>query len=463
MSPLNSWRQRARQMSGRNRSLGLFAGTSLFARGLGMAGQVLQVPLAVHALGAEAFGLWMTLMSVSTLATFADFGLGQGAQNVMAEALAAGDGKTARQTATTALYFLFFMSAVVALAGAGLIGLLDVNHVFGLRDDATRQAAKPAIAAVLAVFCLNFPLGFAQRLAYARQKGWLHNLAQAVSVVLALAGVALAARAHASLVTIIVVAQGPLALANGILLLIQLIELRWNVARRSYFSGARLRSMLRLGGYFSLQQILNLLLFSAPQIVISTALGAAAVTPYNVLQRFFNVFGVIQNAFMLPLWPAYSEAKARGEMAWVRRTLKRSVAATLVCTVAPMAVATLLAGPLIKAWVGSGAVQPPKELIWLMFAWTAAVFLQQPFGYLLAGFSEVKRTTLYALASAGACGFLMTRLVHPLGPAGVVIGLLLGAVPFNLLGNMFEAWKIVRLPKSDLVLLPAENLEMKTS
>jgi O-antigen/teichoic acid export membrane protein len=128
-----------------------------------------------------------------------------------------------------------------------------------------------------------------------------------------------------------------------------------------------------------------------------------------------------------------------------------------------MAVATLAAGPIIRAWVGHGAVMPSADLIGLMFLWNVVIFVQQPFGYLLAGFSEVKRTTWYALASAATCGVCMAWLVHPLGPKGVVLGLILGTVPFNLLGNMFEAWKLVRPAKSGIELGGAENLRMKTT
>jgi len=59
-----------------------FFATSLAARGVGIVCQLLQVPLVVAALGSEAFGLWMTMTSVTNLMQFADFGLGIGAQSL---------------------------------------------------------------------------------------------------------------------------------------------------------------------------------------------------------------------------------------------------------------------------------------------------------------------------------------------------------------------------------------------
>ena len=40
-----------------------------------------------------------------------------------------------------------------------------------------------AVTAALLYFCINFPMGLAQRLSYARQKGWMHNLCQAAASV----------------------------------------------------------------------------------------------------------------------------------------------------------------------------------------------------------------------------------------------------------------------------------------
>ena len=52
---------------------------------------------------------------------------------------------------------------------------------------------------------------------------------------------------------------------------------------------------------------------------------------------------------------------------------------------------------IINLWVGHQTEQPilpSTALIYLLFAWNAIVLIQQPFGYLLAGVSHVKRLTL---------------------------------------------------------------------
>jgi O-antigen/teichoic acid export membrane protein len=429
--------------SSRAKSIGLFFVSSLFARGVGAFCQLLQVPIAIKALGNEAFGLWISLMSISYLITFADFGLGQGTQNKLAEAFATGRRDAQRELFVNAFIALTAIGAVLYLIGSISLRAVDFSALFHIHSPDVRMATPGAVKAVLLFFCVNFPLGLAQRLSYARQKGWMHNISQAAAGVASVIGIAVAAHMGAGLIGIIVVAQTTAVVGNATLLLLQFLQLGWIGRLGARLKGSTVRELLGLGGFFALQQILNVVLFALPQVIISTSMGAAAVTSYNLAQRFFNVFAIVQSAFMLPLWPAYSEAVGRLEFGWIRRTLVKSIKATVLFSVVPMAIGSLFARPLIEVWVGGRADLPTPMLTWMLFAWNAAVFLQQPFGYMLAGISEVRRLTAYAVVGTVVSTVLMAVLVGPLGQAGVVMGLLGGFVPFYLAGSAYEAVRVL--------------------
>lgn len=437
-------RERFRRLSGRSRAVGSFFATSVSARMLGIGCQLLQVPLAMSVLGAEAFGLWMTLTSIGSVIAFADFGAGQGAQNKLAEAFAAGRPDTARAIWDTTLLFFGAVGLGLALLAWVLWRSVDATALFALVDPTVQRQASAALAVTLGLFCAGFPLGLAQRLAYSRQAGWMHNIVLALGSVGSLAGVALAARLHWGLPALIAAAQAPLLAANAGLLLVLLRRLGWTTPSRPRWDPVTLRSVLGLGGHFGLQQAQLVMYLAVPQVIISTTLGAAAVTPYNLAQRFFNVFAVPQNGFMLPLWPAYSEAHTRRDFGWIRRTLFRSLGATALLTLVPMAIGAACARPILSAWVGNAAVLPPPSLLWLLFAWNAALFLQQTFGYMLAGISEVRRLTFYSVVSATASFCLMWLLVPDHGPEGVVLGMIVGFMPFLLVGNIAETVRVFR-------------------
>jgi O-antigen/teichoic acid export membrane protein len=437
-------KRRVGRFSTRSKAVGMFFATSLTARAIGVSCQLLQVPIAVKTLGTEAFGLWMTLTGIGTMIMFADFGVGQGAQNRLSEAFAAGRDDIARELWGSTVVFLSLVGLALGAGAFLVLHLVNCTALFNLADPAVRAAAPGAISASLLLYCVNFPLGMAQRLAYSRQKGWMHNVTQAINGAGSLTGVLIASHRGWGLAGMIVAAQLPAMLGNVGLMTIQLRQLGWQSLWPPPFRAQTMRELLALGACFGIQQVQLTLLISLPQVMISMNLGAAAVTPYNLAQRLFNLFAIIQNAFMLPLWPAYSDAKARGEFAWIRRTLLRSLGATLVCTILPMAVGAMLARPLLSLWVGPRAGLASPSLIWLLFAWNAIVFLQQPFGYMLAGISAVRRMTIYAVISTLLVSGLMYALVGRYAQEGVVIGMIVGYLPFFLFGNVAECARVFR-------------------
>jgi O-antigen/teichoic acid export membrane protein len=432
------------RLSARSKAVGLFFATSVSARVLGIGCQLLQVPIAIKVLGPEAFGLWMTLTGIGTMIMFADFGMGQGAQNKFSEAFAAGKEQVARELCGSVAVFLCLLGLLLAGAVGLIVPMLDFTALFHLTNPVVQIQAPRAVMITFLIFCANFPLGLAQRLAYSRQQGWMHNIAQAVGGAGSLGGVVLAAHLHLGLAEFIAAAQLPLILAYAGLLSLQLIQLGWFNFRTIRFRWATMRELLGLGACFGIQQVHLVLLISLPQVIISTGLGAAAVTPYNLAQRIFNLFAIVQNAFMLPLWPAYSDAKARGEFDWIRRTLFFSLRVTLLGVIAPMAFGTLFAKPILALWVGHNAALPSEPLIWLLFLWNAVFFLEQPFGYMLAGISEVRRLTFYAVVSIVASAGLMFLLVHRYAHEGVITGMIVGFLPYLILGNIAETVRVFR-------------------
>ncbi len=435
------------RLGGPSRAIAMFFLTSMASRVIGIGCQLLQVALVVKALGPESFGLWMTLNGVVGFVIFADLGLGVGAQNRLAE-IFAHDSPKAREEAKavfgSAFMFLLFCGVVLGFVCWAAAVNVDMASLFSLQDPDVIAAAPGAAVAVGLIFCAGFPIGLAQRLAFARQEGWTYNVTQAGGSVLSLILVALAARSGAGLGMIALLGQGALLLANVVLLIAQLHRLRWLAVWRLPLRLPLVRDLLKVGAPFSIQQVLNTVLFSLPPLVISTTLGAAAVTPFNLLQRIFNVFAIIQNAFMLPLWPAYSKARARGEFVWMRHTLRKSVLATAGLCVFPMAVGACFAPWIIERWIGHKVEGITWTLTILLFTWNALVFLQQPFSFLLAGASEMRRTTIYSIISAVLGTALMYALVQHHGAPGVVLGLILGSLPFNFMGNMLEARRYLR-------------------
>jgi len=246
MKTFETLRRRAGRLSGRSRAVGLFF-CDLGGR-----------PRARHRLpvnpsadrdaraGAEAFGLWMTLTGIGAVIAFADFGVGQGAQNKLAEAFASHRLELARRLWDSTVIFFAGVGLLLAVIAAWCVRTIDFTALFNLADPLMQREASRAVAVTLGLFCLNFPCGLAQRLANSRQQGWRHKR-RARDRERRRVGrrAARDATGLASSRASFAVAQAPLVLANGGLLLWQLTKLRWTDRPRLRGDWTAMRELLR--------------------------------------------------------------------------------------------------------------------------------------------------------------------------------------------------------------------------
>lgn len=438
----------------RNRSILTFFVSSLTSRGIGIGCQMLQVPLALAFLGSEAFGLWMTLNVIGYMLTFADLGIGMGAQNQIAEAAGRGDDTQARRIFFTGTVFLCaIMTLLLVLAPASF--LVDWQHAFRLADPALIRSAPLAIFAVIVSWCIGIPMGMAQRVALATQFGWLNNVQDALRNVVTLLVIFVEMRLQSSFVTVIISTAITGFVIQAACFVYLLHRLSWLGVRLAWFQRSLLGQLTNVGIFFFLQQIATLALFSAPPVILSAALGAAAVTPFNLAQRVFGPFQLVPNAYLQPIWPAYAEAKGRGDWGWIRQTFFRSLFVVTVLCILPMAAATCYMRPLIAWWTRGKAELPGTGLVWLLFGWYAITVLQQPFGFLLAGLSEVRRATLYSmLTTVAALGLIFAFIPH-YGANALPLGLIIGFVPFVFCGNAVETFIVLRRAARNAAAAPA--------
>jgi len=148
------------------------------------------VPIALHHLGAEAYGLWMTIASLSALLGMGDVGVTLGARTLFARAFGRDDSRAMRNIWDSALRLLTAVGSGIAVAGTAAAHLFDWAAVFKVSDPVL-ASQLPAALSVLAV-CSGaaVPSSLAHSLAFALQRPWLPNVATAAGGALLLIAVA---------------------------------------------------------------------------------------------------------------------------------------------------------------------------------------------------------------------------------------------------------------------------------
>jgi O-antigen/teichoic acid export membrane protein len=303
----------------------LTAFTSILSKVIVLVTTIVSVPLTFHYLGAERYGLWMTITSSVLFLGFADFGVGNGLAAAIAEASGKDDEAMARKQVSCGFFLLLLLAFVICALLLPAFHFVPWNVLYGTK---TALAGKEAgLATVVLVLCaaLSMPLGTVLRVQTGYQQGYVGDLWNAAGNALALGGIFLVTRLGGGLPLLVAAVAGAPVLTTtfnwGYEFFLSRPGLR---PRISLFDRRTAVQLAAVGGLFFVQQCFGLLYYVSDNMVIARTMGAAEVAQYAVLQRIFSI-GLVAQYFMVPLWPAIGEALARKDYAWARRVIRRAV------------------------------------------------------------------------------------------------------------------------------------------
>jgi O-antigen/teichoic acid export membrane protein len=161
--------------------------------------------------------------------------------------------------------------------------------------------------------------------------------------------------------------------------------------------------------------------FSSDNVVVSHYLGAAQVTPYNVTWRMVGLAAVAQSLVFHSLWPAYAEANARGDYAWMRRVFRLTMWATLALSVTFAVLFVTTGRAVIRWWAGEAAV-PSTLLLAAMALWAVISGCMTVESCLLAAVNRTRAQGILSVVAAAVNLALSITLVQRIGAVGVIAG-----------------------------------------
>lgn len=390
------------------------------SKGAALAVMVLSVSLTISYLGAQRFGIWMTVASFAGLLSFLGMGVGNALTNHVAGRSAQRDPALLRQAISGGLGFLLMIGLVV---GAGLFLLaswLPWGLFIKVDEAALLLEARDAAQLFAVLFGLSLFTSGIQSVFAGLQRTFEVYLASTLGAVFALLALWMSAQAQAGIPVLLAATLGVQSLSTLLLLglllkrnLFSLREIKMAIQQES--SG-----LLRVGGLFFILQVGTMIGWGADALIISSALGPAQVAVYSITQRLFQFVTQPLAMVNMPLWGAYADAHAKGDVAFIRRTLKASMLLTLVGSL--LGASLLFAGSewVLGYWT-RGNVDVPILLIGLMALWTVFECCGGAFAMFLNGVQVVRQQVIVVA--------VFCTLVLPLKIVGIEwVGLI--AIPF---------------------------------
>lgn len=412
----------------RHRRIFLTAGAAALSKVVSVGTALISIPLTLHYLGTERFGLWMTITSVIAMLGFADLGIGNGLMNAISEANGKDDIKAIRRYISSAFVILSSIAVVILIIFSFAYPFIPWASFFNVKSSLAIQESGLAVAVFMLCFALNIPAGIVQRTQMGLQKGFVANLWQMIGSVLGLIAVLSVIHFELGLPSLVgAMAGAPVLVAwfNGVLFFGKAqaeIRPNWTFVCRE-----AMKKIAHTGFLFLALQIAVSIAFASDNIVISRVLGAEAVTQYAIPDKLFSIIPMLLGIILMPLWPAYGEAIARGDGPWIKKVFVRSLKISITISFVLALMLVVFADDILSIWVGH-QVSPPFLLllglgVWKIFeGWGIAV------AAFLNGANIVRLQAILAILMALTAIILKILLIASSGVAGVVWGTIIAYI-----------------------------------
>lgn len=391
------------------------------AKAIGLLASLISVPLTYRYLGTERYGLWMVLISIISMMSFADLGIGNGLINAISEAYGKDDRRLAKEYFTSASVMMMCIAICFAVLGAVGYTFVPWIRLFNVTSAAVAAEGARAFLVLYCWFVLNIPLGVVTRAQTGLQRGYSSLIVGALGSIVSLLALLVVIASHGSLTWLVVASTFGVVIAtlfNGYLLF---REHPWLFPSWHAYSKHSANKILKLGLMFFVLQCALTLGFASDNIVIAQVLGAAAVAAYAVPQKLFSVVTMMVGMGIAPLYPAYGEAIARGDVEWARRVFLASLWITLAISV-PVCTLLVLAGPWILRVAAGKSLHSPMALLTALASWSIISALTAPIATFLNGAGVLKPQTVVSVLASLSNLALSIVLTRRLGVAGVCLG-----------------------------------------
>lgn len=435
----------------RRRSRGIASATltALFGKGANLLVSAATVPLTVRYLGAEGYGLWITISSAATMFFVLDIGIASTLTNLISESYAADDKERAAAYFATAFWLVLGISALLGLAGWILWPSIPWVSIFHVQTPALAQETSRAMAAAFVVFLLALPTSLASKVLGGYQELHVSNLFSACGSVLSLLAVLGVIYFHGSLPVLIAGFAGAPVVANAACLLwICLLHKPWMRPWPRRISLSYTSRIFRSGSQFFAIQLAGLIIFSSDNLVIAHYLSPAQVTPYAITWRLVGYITAVQTLVIPALWPAYAEAYAKGALGWIRSTYNRVRWISAAVLVVGCSTMLLVGRAIIRIWAGPAAI-PSALLVELMCVWIVICVFTTNQSCLMGATFRVSKQAVSSSLSAAANLALSIFWVKTMGPVGVVLATIVSYLVFIV---AVQSWEVRRILRGDFLL-----------
>jgi len=396
----------------------------------------LLVPLTINYLNIEQYGIWMTLLSIMSWVAFFDIGLGNGMRNKLAEALAMNNIRLAKTYVSTGYIAVSFIALIFFVMLLSMLAFAPWNKIFNTTSVSNTELLK-VVFVVGFFFLFNFILSLCNQIFYAYQNASLASMGQLLLNLFALIAIYLLINYTSGRLLFLGICYGLSMVSSNIVLTYYFYKRHKEIIpSMGYVDLRKIKEIGSLGLKFFIIQIAVLVIFATDNMIITQVLGPEQVTPYNVVFKLFSIITVIHGIILTPLWSAFTEAYAKGDINWIRNTLK-TLNMLMIPIVAAVVILIIFARDIINVWIGSD-IRFPHLLVLLMGTFTVISVWNNIYAFFVNAIGRIK-PQMYSAILGGLINIPLSIYFAKylnLGINGVILGTIISLCFFAVIGPM---------------------------
>ncbi len=308
----------------RDRSLRLAVATSLMSKAGTIILRLVSIPIAVHLLGMEMFGVYTAITMAVGMIDMLHIGIGPALTKALAKAVARGDRETERTVFGTGILLSLGFTVLAAAVAALLLFNVPIPRLFGpdfapVQETMFRAALLGLLIIQVEIVCIPFEMardGY-QETRFTNAWGAAGNVFGAL---LLLGGIWF----FPTIEFLLIAVNGSIALAKLGNTCHLLSQRPYLLPRFSLFRKSLVPSLARDGIRFSITYILAAAVeYNLMAFLIGHHAGPEAVGVWNVMVTVhFSLAGLVA-MITKPYWPALMDAFERGDHAWIAKSSNR--------------------------------------------------------------------------------------------------------------------------------------------
>jgi O-antigen/teichoic acid export membrane protein len=386
---------------------------------LGIAATYVLTPFVIHSLGAEGYGTWTLIVSLTGYINLMALGVPMACVRYLAGPVAKGDKPQVNRVIGSCAGLYLALGATALVVGAALMAAFRLYEIPRGLESQAALAYGLMVAYVSAGFLGLLPEG----ILFAHLDFVLRNAVRIGGVLLRLSLTVVLLKLKPSLVALACVQVTCLVFDFGV---------SWLIIRRRYpavrvdlsgFDRGTVRNILSFSLYVLLLQAGARLSFETDALVIGALLGVAMVPFYVVANSLIVYLMEFVIAIAAVVSPMATKLHAEGRMDELGEIFLKWSKVALSLTILAGLFLIVLGPSFIGRWIDPSFEQPAGQVLQILmlssFLFLHARGVAQP---ILTGLGKPKAPTIAFLAAGVLNLVLSVTLARPLGLVGVALG-----------------------------------------